>query len=274
MQKSKTYRQAKFQPDVLRAAVDRLVQSASLQTEESTLSTEFRVYSETGESWVHDTEAEFFSDYRRDHDQSRYNYWFSDSSRRPSASFSIRVSFTYGKTEVSVEGPTRGIIESVFQIFDDAEESSRLPVPPEPESAPPRPTIFIGHGRSPQWRDLKDHLAEKHGYSVQAYETGARAGHAIRDILDEMVRTSSFALLVLTGEDETATGETRARQNVVHELGLFQGKLGFARAIALLGDGTEEFSNIHGINQLRFSKGNVREVFGDVVATLRREFES
>lgn len=57
------------------------------------------------------------------------------------------------------------------------------------------------------------------------------------------------------------------------ELGLFQGKLGFARAVVLLEEGTEEFSNIHGIHQIRFAKGRIKETFGDILATLRREFD-
>jgi predicted nucleotide-binding protein len=83
---------------------------------------------------------------------------------------------------------------------------------------------------------------------------------------------SSFALLVLTAEDETGDGHLRARQNVVHELGLFQGRLGFPRAIAVVERDTEMLSNIDGVQQLHFNKGNISEVFGDVLATLKREF--
>jgi predicted nucleotide-binding protein len=63
-----------------------------------------------------------------------------------------------------------------------------------------------------------------------------------------------------------------ARQNVVHETGLFQGRLGLSLAIVLLEDGTEEFSNIAGVQQMRFAKGNIKEAFGDVLAVLKREF--
>jgi predicted nucleotide-binding protein len=119
---------------------------------------------------------------------------------------------------------------------------------------------------------LKDHLHEQHGYQVEAYEIGARAGHTIRDILEDMLNNSSFAILVLTGEDKDDTGELRARQNVIHELGLFQGHLGFSKAIVLLEENTQEFSNIHGIQQIRYSRNAIRETFGDVLATLRREF--
>ena len=87
-----------------------------------------------------------------------------------------------------------------------------------------------------------------------------------------MLSKTSFGVLVLTGEDETSEGDFRARQNVIHEAGLFQGRLGFNRAIILLEEGTEEFSNIEGIEQIRFGKKNIKETFGEVLATLRREF--
>jgi predicted nucleotide-binding protein len=74
----------------------------------------------------------------------------------------------------------------------------------------------------------------------------------------------------MTGEDAMQSGDLHPRLNVVHEAGLFQGRLGFNRAIVLLEQGTTEFSNIHSIEQVRFA--NIKEVFGDVVATIRREF--
>jgi predicted nucleotide-binding protein len=69
-----------------------------------------------------------------------------------------------------------------------------------------------------------------------------------------------------------SSGDLRARQNVIHELGLFQGKLGFPRAIAIVEEGIETLSNLDDVQQLRFSKGNIAEIYGDVIATLRREF--
>ncbi len=131
--------------------------------------------------------------------------------------------------------------------------------------------IFIGHGSEESWRMLKDHLQDKHNFKVVAYETGARSGHSIRDILEEMVNQSSMAFLVMTGEDRGQNGKLYPRDNVVHEAGLFQGKLGFSRAIVLLEEGVEEFSNIAGIQQIRFPKGNIATTFGDVLAVIKRE---
>lgn len=75
------------------------------------------------------------------------------------------------------------------------------------------------------------------------------------------------------GPDDHAEDKTsRARQNVVHETGLFQGRLGFARAVVLVEEGVEGFSNLNGIQQIQFSQDNIREAFGDVLATIKREF--
>jgi hypothetical protein len=133
------------------------------------------------------------------------------------------------------------------------------------------PVIFIGHGHSSAWRDVKDHLVEQHGYLVEAYETGARAGHTVRDILAGALDRAAFAIVLLTKEDETAEGAIRPRQNAVHELGLFQGRLGSNRAIAVVEEGLDVLSNLEGVHQIRYVH-SVRETFGDILATIAREF--
>ena len=46
--------------------------------------------------------------------------------------------------------------------------------------------------------------------------------------------------------------DQHARENVVHEAGLYQGKLGFSKAIILLEEGCEALSNVQGLGQIRF----------------------
>jgi predicted nucleotide-binding protein len=86
-----------------------------------------------------------------------------------------------------------------------------------------------------------------------------------------MIDNAAAAFLVLTAEDEQADGTHVARQNVVHEAGLFQGRLGFSRAIVVLEEGCELFSNIDGLGELRFPSGNIAAVFEDVRRVLERE---
>jgi predicted nucleotide-binding protein len=86
-----------------------------------------------------------------------------------------------------------------------------------------------------------------------------------------MLDNAAIAFIVLTAEDETTDGTERARQNVVHEAGLFQGRLGFSRAIVLLEDGCDEFSNIAGLGQIRFPRGQIGAAFDQVRQVLQRE---
>jgi predicted nucleotide-binding protein len=258
MRNHRNYRDTFFPVAVLSAALAQLEKIGSPKDEHWSLST-----LKGNSQWDYDNVDEFYAGYRL----RPYTAHFA---RQLAWDLELAVHVLGNDTQVEVAAPDRAKIESVFTVFENAREASRLPKPtPEP---PPKPVIFIGHGRSPLWRSLKDHLHEQHGHRIEAYETGARAGHTIRDILSELVKVSSFALLVLTAEDEQADGTMHARENVIHEAGLFQGRLGYERAIVLLEEGTNEFSNIAGVQQIRFSKGNIRETFGDVLATIRREF--
>jgi predicted nucleotide-binding protein len=168
----------------------------------------------------------------------------------------------------------RSEIERVFGVFEAAAPKYVLPKEQRNARLKQFLVLFVGHGRSPQWRDLKDHLQDKHGFRVEAYETGARAGLTIVEVLQRLAKEASFALLVLTAEDEDPTGQLHARENVIHEAGLFQGTLGFRRAVVLLEQGCHEFSNLAGLQHIPFTKGNIKEAFGEVLATIRREFEA
>jgi predicted nucleotide-binding protein len=270
MEKSKVYYDIRFSADVIRSALE--IYQGKLPKKVEILIND-RTATHGGETWEFDSNEEFFAIYRKsDGDSAHFfiSHWKASGIFSPMIKTSFSVLNYERSCRVTVEMPTTVQIEAVFDVFEKNAEASKLPEESAPTALQPR--IFIGHGRSAQWRDLKDHLTDKHGYQVVAYEVGARAGHTIRDILDEMLAQSSFAFLVMTAEDEAGDGQMRARQNVVHELGLFQGKLGFARAIVIVERGVELFSNIDGVQQLRFSEENIAEVYGDVLATLYREF--
>ena len=89
--------------------------------------------------------------------------------------------------------------------------------------------------------------------------------------LSEMLDAAACAFLIMTAEDEQADGKIHARMNVIHEAGLFQGRLGFTKAIVLLEDGCEEFTNIQGLGQIRFPAGNISAVFEQIRQVLERE---
>lgn len=131
--------------------------------------------------------------------------------------------------------------------------------------------VFIGHGQSPVWRDLKDFVSDRLHLPYDEFNRVPVAGVTNISRLSEMMEAAALAFLVLTAEDEQSDGTIVARQNVVHEAGLFQGRLGFSKAIILLEEGCQPFSNIDGLGQIRFPKGNIQAKFEEVRRVLERE---
>lgn len=131
--------------------------------------------------------------------------------------------------------------------------------------------IFIGHGRSEVWKELKDFIQDRLGLSWEEFNRESTAGVTTVKRLEEMLNRASFAFLVMTAEDEHSDNMFHARENVVHEAGLFQGRLGFERAIILLEDGCSRFSNIDGLTHIPFPKGNIQGKFEEIRRVLERE---
>jgi CAP12/Pycsar effector protein, TIR domain len=77
----------------------------------------------------------------------------------------------------------------------------------------------------PLWKDLKDFIQDRLGLPWDEFNRIPVAGITNTARLSEMLGSAAIAFLVMTGEDEQAGGKLHARMNVVHEAGLFQGRL-------------------------------------------------
>lgn len=126
--------------------------------------------------------------------------------------------------------------------------------------------VFIGHGGDRQWEVVRNYLSEAE-INVIAFESDERAGLGTLSVVEQMIRASRVAVVVMTGA-HSADGKLLARQNVIHEIGFAQGALGVANTIILLEDGTDEFSNIAGITQVRFSKGEIHTTRNRVLSAV------
>ena len=132
-------------------------------------------------------------------------------------------------------------------------------------------TVFIGHGgASNEYLKLGVWLTDL-GLEWEVFDRKPTAGVSTKERLLEMLDNAQIAFLLMTPEDEDAAGKLNARANVIHEVGLFQGRLGWMKAIMLLEDGCEEFSNIDGVGQIRYPKGNISAKFDEIRQVLQRE---
>jgi hypothetical protein len=131
--------------------------------------------------------------------------------------------------------------------------------------------VFIGHGRSPVWKDFRDFIRDRVKLPWDEFNRVPVAGVPTTTRLLQMLDEAAIAFLILTAEDEPVAGKFHPRMNVVHEAGLFQGRLGLERAIILLEEGCEEFSNVHGLGQIRFPRGNISQAFEEIRRVLERE---
>jgi predicted nucleotide-binding protein len=149
-------------------------------------------------------------------------------------------------------------------------------IPSEPDQVirtiPAKPDkVFLGHGRSLLWHKVERWLGKDKGLPVEAWETASHAGEHVIQVLQGLLDSSTFAVLLVTGEDATAEGTRRARQNVVHEIGLFQGRLGFNKVALLEQEATESFSNIDGLQAIPFPDQKVEAAFPELERMLKRE---
>lgn len=168
---------------------------------------------------------------------------------------------------------TNGMLEAIPKLSEVASQTARH-IARERSHLRQRSAgskVFIGHGSSSAWRELKEFIQERLELQTDEFNRITVAGYSNKERLSEMLDEASIAFLIMTGEDEQPDGESRARENVVHEVGLFQGRLGFERAIVLLEDGCEEFSNITGLGQIRFPKGGIKAAFEEIRQVCERE---
>jgi predicted nucleotide-binding protein len=164
-----------------------------------------------------------------------------------------------------IKDTRKGHIEIIQQIVKSQKLSTEKVKPLSSRK------IFIGHGNSIIWRDLKDFIQDRLKLEWDEFNREPSAGFTTVSRLQEMLEQSVFAFIVLTAEDEHPDGTIHARENVIHESGLFQGRLGFHRAILLVEEGCTEFSNIFGLTQIRFPKGNILAKSEEIRRVLERE---
>jgi hypothetical protein len=72
--------------------------------------------------------------------------------------------------------------------------------------------IFIGHGHSLVWLELKSFLQDDLHLPIDEFNRVSTAGLATSNRLEQMLGDAAFAFLILTAEDESTDGKLHARE--------------------------------------------------------------
>ena len=122
--------------------------------------------------------------------------------------------------------------------------------------------IFLSFGHNELVKlKLKDFIENRLGIRTIVLADQPNQGLTIVEKLEKAAKQCSFAVILLTKDDEQKLDAVRARQNVVHELGFFQGKYGRKNVVLLAERGVELFSNISGIVRIDFEPGHFESIF-------------
>jgi len=126
--KTKTYNSIVFTPEVMKTAVDVLV--ATLPKDNRDLVHQKLEIELSEEIWEHDSEDEFFADYRKGFDSAQFRKWNSE------ADIIVHVNSRgyESSSRVTVKIQSRADVEKVFNVFERNVDKCRLPKQPEGKS--------------------------------------------------------------------------------------------------------------------------------------------
>lgn len=129
--------------------------------------------------------------------------------------------------------------------------------------------VFISHGKSKEWHVVQNYLEKDLGIATLELAQEPNLGRTVLQKLDEEAKKCSVAVIVMTGDDMTHEGEIRARENVMHEIGYFQGKYGLNKIVLLHEQGVNIPSNIIGLVYISFPKDMVEAAMGALAREMK-----
>ncbi len=129
-EKTKTYERVIFTPEVIKEAVEELKATLSGKSGMTHQRLFISISPQEEEEWEHDTEEEFFADYRKGFSHVRFEQWY----RTKDKEGSITIWSISDDSKVSISLRSRVDVEKVFSIFEQNVDKCRLPKQPEEKS--------------------------------------------------------------------------------------------------------------------------------------------
>ena len=152
----------------------------------------------------------------------------------------------------------KGIIQSAIDaltemVSETNDEASRLAGPFDPKK------VFIVHGHNEIAKQSVARTLESVGLTPIILAEQPDKGRTVIEKFEKEGNDVGFAVVLLTADDKgkknkARTMQSRARQNVVFEMGYFMALLGRERVMLLLQEGVEEPSDLKGIVYTRLDK--------------------
>ncbi|WP_321414381.1 nucleotide-binding protein [uncultured Desulfobacter sp.] len=148
------------------------------------------------------------------------------------------------------------IVRDIDQIFE-IRANSELAQPKEVINR----RVFISHGSSADWREVQPFIERDLNIPTLELAQEPNLGRTIIEKLIDNANRCTSAVIVMTGDDIANEDEARVRENVMHEIGFFQGKYGRNSVVLLHEEGVNIPSNLAGVVYIPFPNGNISSGF-------------
>lgn len=175
---------------------------------------------------------------------------------------------TEPETEMAPSGPEQKVVwhfsrrqtEKLARDLDQMFELRANSELEQPKKESPR-RVFISHGQSNEWRKVQPFIEKDVGLQTIELAQEPNAGRTIIEKLLENAERCDCAVIIMTGDDFTQEEEARVRENVMHEIGFFQGFYGRKFVILLHEDGANIPTNLSGVAYVPFPKDSIETGF-------------
>lgn len=156
------------------------------------------------------------------------------------------------------------LLRDIDQIFE-IRANSELRPPKQEETR----CVFVSHGRSNDWRAIQAYIEKDVQLPTIELAQEPNLGRTIIEKLIDSAAKCSSATIVMTGDDVANESEARVRENVMHEIGFFQGRYGRNAVVLLHEEGVNVPTNLSGVAYIPFPKGNIEAGFHVLLRELK-----
>lgn len=145
------------------------------------------------------------------------------------------------------------LLEAAIELLNDrkAEALSSASHASRPKATTPAlgksDKVFVVHGHDDGTKEAVARFISRLGLEPIILHEQPNKGRTVIEKFRDEASEIGFAVVIMTPDDETASGQKRARQNVILELGFFLGSLGPSRVAALVKEPVEKPSDYAGV---------------------------